>query len=159
MRWPTVLLVGAVLGGCGGGEGPAVEPGRPDELVLQPADVPELSTESSSGDHRGWAVTFAGAREAVESTAAIHETNGHAQDRLQARGARVGQPIGEPGIGDESLAGTAVAAGERSYTLMWREENVTGLLFVRGPEGRHTFADVVALAEKQQRRIEAAASG
>ena len=62
------------------------------------------------------------------------------------------QPIGEPGLGDESFASTVVRGTVRSYRVIWRDGNVTAHLGVGGRKGL-AFADALALAEKQERRI------
>jgi hypothetical protein len=65
-----------------------------------------------------------------------------------------------PDIGDDALAMTNVQAAledVRFYNIVWRESNVTASIIVQGFEGKVSFDDAVALAPRQQKRIEAAA--
>ena len=62
-----------------------------------------------------------------------------------------------PKIGDDSLAQTFVqpaAKPLRFYRIAWRYRNATAAVTVEGFAGNVRAADAVALARKQQRRIE-----
>jgi hypothetical protein len=63
-----------------------------------------------------------------------------------------------PKIGDDVLAQTFVQPAARPlrfYRIAWRYRNATAAVTVEGFEGNVGVADAVALARKQQRRIEA----
>ena len=165
MRWSTVLALCLVFTGCSReGDGRSVEPGRANQLVVQQADAVGYRMRSSSGDSQRWAATYARSGAAIESTVEISDSVDDAKGRLaEAREAlRAGsaqwQPIGEPGLGDESFAATAVAGAVRSYRVVWREDNVAAVIRLHAPEGTLRFADALALAEQQDRHIVAAAS-
>jgi len=62
-----------------------------------------------------------------------------------------------PRIGDDSLAQTFVqpaAKPLRFYRIAWRYRNATAAVTVEGFDGNVRAADVIALARKQQRRLE-----
>lgn len=163
MRCLTLLLALLAVG-CGGDEA-SVEPGHAQRLVLQQADLPGFVAYSSAGDPDGWTVRFRRSgtategSDAVESSAEISDTGDRAQARMSEAREELDdseldwQPIGEPGLGDESFASTVVRGTVRSYRVIWRDGNVTAHLSVGGPEGKLAFADALALAEKQERRI------
>jgi hypothetical protein len=67
-------------------------------------------------------------------------------------GRRAGQPIDEPGLGEESFAVTSAALGSREYSVYWREHNAAALLVVKADE-QLAFSDVIELARKQEQRI------
>jgi hypothetical protein len=62
-----------------------------------------------------------------------------------------------PRIGADSLATTVVAGPIRDYRIAWRFGNATASVEVQGFNGEVKLADAVALARRQQRRIERAA--
>ena len=103
----------------------------------------------------------------VESRADLFDSTGGAKDDLEAaradmRDSQLGwKPIDEPGLGDESFAGTAVQSGVsqvRHYQVVWRSDNASASLTVNGFEGKLALADALELARKQQRRISRAES-
>jgi hypothetical protein len=104
----------------------------------------------------------------VESRADLFDSSDGAKDELDAAredlegGELDWQPIGEPGLGDESFAATLVQAGGTSgvrfYQVFWREANVTASLSLNGFEGRFAFAEALELARKQEGRISRASS-
>lgn len=166
MRRLTVLLAPVLLAGCGlGSTGSSVERGRAEQLVLQQADVPAYVADSSAGGREHWTRRYrwpsssTGGPLAIESSARIADSSDGARERLSdARGAfdrsaLDWQPIGEPGLGGESFASTLVEGARRSYEVVWRDANVMARLSVNGREGRLAFGEVLALAEKQERRI------
>lgn len=61
-------------------------------------------------------------------------------------------------IGEEAVGITFRENRVRFFRIAWRHANATALLFVNGFEGVLGRAEVVALARKQQRRLEDAAS-
>jgi hypothetical protein len=68
--------------------------------------------------------------------------------------------LDDPDVGDEAIGMTNVQAAleeVRFYNIVWRQSNVTASLIVQGFEGKLSLDDALALARKQQRRIEAAA--
>ena len=99
----------------------------------------------------------------VESRADVFESSAGAKDDLDAaredlKDSELGwQPIDEPGLGDESFAGTHVepglGKGVRYYQVYWRDSNVTASLALNGFESRFPLADALALARKQEKRI------
>jgi hypothetical protein len=99
----------------------------------------------------------------IESRADAFDSVSGAEDDFEAARDELGadasgwQPIDEPGVGDESFAGTFVQGRVRYYQVFWRDDNATAMVDVNGFEGRLAFADVLALARKQQKRIERAA--
>lgn len=103
----------------------------------------------------------------IESRADLFGSAGGAEDELESARSDLAdsvlgwKPIDEPGIGDESFAATSVQPGVarvRHYQVFWRHENMTASLTANGFDGKFALADALALARKQQRRIERAAS-
>jgi hypothetical protein len=102
----------------------------------------------------------------VESRVDLFESSGGAEDDLDAaredltEGDLEWQPIGEPGLGDESFAATLVQGSDlsevRFYQVFWRQGDVGASVNVNGFEGRLTLAEALDLARKQERRILAA---
>lgn len=166
MRSLTVLLTPVLAVGCGlGGDEATVEPGRARQLVLQRADLPGFQVSSNIGRPDYWSARYrrAGATPlGIESKAEVVDSSDAAEERLSEIHAALDergvgwQPIGEPGLGDESFAFTRVLDTARSYEVVWRDANVTGHLSVSGPQGELAFADVLELAGKQERRIDGA---
>jgi hypothetical protein len=133
-------------------------------LVLQPADLSPIffPLEDGRRGRDGWQARYrrlGSGRTAdpigVESRAKALESVDAAEEDLEASRADLDdwQPIGEPGLGDESFAATRVAGGVRYYQLHWREGNVTASLALNGIEGRFPFSDALELARKQEERI------
>lgn len=159
----TVLLTPVLAVGCGLAEEPVVESVSARRLVLQQADLPGFDTSLHEGGRTRWRTRYrraSGTPLAIESKAELVASSDAAEERLAEirtslddRGADW-QPIGEPGLGDESFAFTRVLEAARSYEIVWREANVTCHLTVSGAEQQLAFADVIALAEKQERRID-----
>jgi hypothetical protein len=63
-----------------------------------------------------------------------------------------------PPLGAEAVGITFRENRVRFFRIAWRQENATALLFVNGFDGRLQLDDVLALARKQQRRLEGAGS-
>lgn len=135
-------------------------PGEADRLVLQRADLPGFSKSWHGGGQEKWAARYrrSGVTPVeIESRAEVAESGDGAEERLTELRIEIGergeewQPIGEPGLGDESFAFTRLRATADEYEVVWRDDNVTGHLKV---EGELAFADVLALAVKQERRID-----
>jgi hypothetical protein len=102
----------------------------------------------------------------IESRVDLFESADGAEEDFDAARTDLGagtlpwKPIDEPGLGDESFVGTFVQGGTtgvRFYRIFWRDDNATATLEVNGFEGKLTLADVLALARKQQERMERAA--
>jgi hypothetical protein len=164
VRSLTVLLAPLLAAGCAlGAEDTVVAPGNAKRLVLQRADLPGFQVDSQGGGPEQWSARYrrsGGTPLGIESKAEVAESAEAAEERLAElrqmlddRGADW-QPIGEPGLGDESLAFTRVHEAARSYEIVWRDANVTCHLSVSGADRELAFADVIALAEKQERRID-----
>jgi hypothetical protein len=133
-------------------------------LVLQPSDLSPafVRLEEGSQGPDGWTARYR--RQAsettdgpivVESRAEALEASEAADEALEM--ARMDlddwQPIGEPGLGEESFAATRVGADWRYYRVYWRQGNVTASLALSGVEGRLPLADALELARKQEKRI------
>jgi len=103
----------------------------------------------------------------IESKADLFDSSAGAKDDFDAaradadEGEPEWQPIGEPGLGDESFAATLLegtqASGVRFYQVVWREDNSTASLNVNGFAQGLTLEDVLELARAQERRIETVA--
>jgi hypothetical protein len=121
---------------------PVTGPGRPERRSVT-AQYRRLASETTDGP-----VT-------VESRAHVLDSSDAADEELETARAHVGdsQPIGEPGLGDESFAATRAQSGVRYYGVYWREANVTASLALNGAEGRFPFSDALELARKQEQRI------
>ena len=147
------------------GEGGTAPTSALPKLVLQPADLPSAFLRLEEGPDRtgGWQARYRRSGPdrvdgpiAVESRAEVAESSDAADETLEAARAELEhwQPIGEPGLGDESFAATRVGDDLRYYRVYWREGNVSASLALNGVEGRFPFADAFELARKQQQRIE-----
>ncbi len=99
----------------------------------------------------------------VESRVDIFESEQGAGEDLEAHRAAEStsgssQSLADPAIGDAAFASTILqgAAGSRVrfYLIAWRDENVTASVFVNGFDGKISLAEALALARRQQRRIE-----
>jgi hypothetical protein len=160
------------LTGCGvGGDGKTIDQSRVHDLVLNPSDVGAGFQRTFIEDLGRDATVEARYRRvpprllgplAIGSAASVFASSDAAEKALDAKRSTVEdkpnwQPIGEPGLGDESFAATAVQGRVRSYTVSWRDDNATASLDVRSLQKSFPFADVFELAERQQRRIAAAA--
>jgi hypothetical protein len=160
------------LAGCGvGGDEKTIDEGRIDELVLQPDDVGAGYVRTfvrNLADHPIAEVRYRPVRplqgpRMVESSAHVFRSSADAEQGLEAdrsvfEGEPPWQPIGEPGLGDESFAATVVRRGVRSYAVYWRAHNATASLSVVALRDELAFADVLELARKQQQRIADAAA-
>jgi hypothetical protein len=62
-----------------------------------------------------------------------------------------------PKIGSDTLATTVVSGPIRDYLIAWCYGNATASVEIEGFNGKVTKHDAVALARRQQRRIERAA--
>lgn len=76
------------------------------------------------------------------------------EQAVQATGGRVLAPLE---LGSEAAGMTFREDRVRFFRIVWRHANATALLFVNGFDERLELADVLALARKQQRRLEDAA--
>jgi hypothetical protein len=160
--WLVALLAGCTLAG----EEKMIDQRRLDELVLQPADVAVGLRPLYVPNPEGRPVLTvryrrAHASPALESTVRVLESGDAADDWLEAARQALEQkrewaPIDEPGLGDESFAATVVRADARSYQVFWREANAAASLKAQGLEGTIPLEDVLALARKQEHRIEQA---
>ena len=72
----------------------------------------------------------------------------------QAVRATGGRLLAPPELGSESVGMTFREGRVRFFRITWRHANATALLFVNGFDERLELADVLALARKQQRRLE-----
>jgi hypothetical protein len=100
----------------------------------------------------------------IESWADLFDSAEGAEEEFEAARADLGddhpdwKPIDEPGLGDESFAATHVGGAVRYYRVFWRLGNVTAAVNMNGFEGTLALAEVLALARKQEERIDEAAS-
>ena len=173
MRRVSLGLV-ALLTGCTlAGEKQTIDERRADELVLQREDVHPAfrqtwirhlgrgRTRSEVEYRRRPSPALVGplrinsAADVLESEEAAEDVLGAAHDALRARTAW--QPIAEPGLGNESFAATVLQSGVRHYDVFWRAANVTASLSVTAAEDAVPLGYVLALARKQDERLEAAA--
>ncbi len=142
---------------------------------IAPDFTPLRSELRRFGRQDGWKARFRrrGSRTTkgplvVESRADLFEQRGGAEDDLEAyraefddlveAGRGSARVVEAPLVGDESVGLRTVQIGTpavRFYTIAWRQHNVTASVSVNG--FRLTMDDAVALARKQERRIERAA--
>jgi hypothetical protein len=102
----------------------------------------------------------------IESRADLFETAGDANDDFglyrealdQLASGAAGVAVQPPEIGEESYAVTfrqgVPPSAVRHFVLAWRQGNVTASLTVNGFDRKLRLAHVVALARKQEARIE-----
>lgn len=135
------------------------------------AEAPEGARADPNrfGRRDGWKARYRGpgGTPVIESKADLFDSAADAEDELEAARADLDKsavdwsPIGEPGLGDQSFAATYLqgtkSSGVRFYQVVWREDNVTASLLVNGFERRLALADVLELAQAQQRRVADAA--
>jgi hypothetical protein len=103
----------------------------------------------------------------IESKADVFDSGEGAEDDFEAARADADesepewQPIGEPGLGDESFAATLLqgpeSSGVRFYQVVWREDNAVAALNVNGFARGLALEDALELARTQERRIETVA--
>jgi hypothetical protein len=97
----------------------------------------------------------------VESRADVFASPSGAQDdlaayRYQFEHAVAATLIQAPSLGDGAVAMTQLQPGTpgiRYYSIAWRNSNATGSVTANGFAGRLTFAQAVALARAQERRM------
>jgi len=77
------------------------------------------------------------------------------EQAMQDTGGRLLTPFE---LGSEAAGMTFREDRVRFFRIVWRHANVTALLFVNGFNGKLERSQVLELARKQQRRLEAAAS-
>ena len=98
----------------------------------------------------------------IESRADLFEDDDGAAKDLDAYRRELGQAVratggrllAPPELGSESVGMTFREDRVRFFRITWRHANATALLFVNGFDERLELADVLALARKQQRRLE-----
>jgi hypothetical protein len=186
---PLALLSLLVLlvAGCMGGDSAAIDRSELRGLVLQQEDLPASFIRFDEGRQgiadqpageradptrfdriEGWKARYRreGATAAtkgplvVESLADVFEGEGGARDELAAH--RTELPEGwraleDPVLGDEALAATLAQGAVSFYLVAWRTDNATASINVNGFEV--TLEDALALARRQETRIQAAAEG
>lgn len=102
----------------------------------------------------------------VESRADVFHSSGGAKQDLtaysellqQVPGAKR-QALAPPHVGDAAVAETFVqesATPIRYYEIAWRHGNASASVLVEGYDGAVRFADALALARRQERRLAAA---
>ena len=179
------VIAALVAAGCTGEDEAAITEAALPRLVLQPADFPHgwvqfdarrapdepLEGESpQEGRATAASVWVARYRRSgtsttrgplvVESRARVFTSAEAAGRAIPAAGRQAGTRVDAPRIGHETLATTLVQSGVtpvRFYTIVWRHANVVATVTVNGFDRRTTLADAIALARKQQRRLERAA--
>ena len=185
IRREFALVAVALLAGCMGDSG-AVSATALPRLVLQPvdlsgsferfdegklasADQPEgrRAEPDRFGRRGGWKARYRrrGGVEirgplVIESRADLFDSNGGAQDELDAIAAELSVEPGDRGVGDEAVLSSTMQAGFprplRTVTVTWRSENVVAAVTVNGFQGRLHDSDALRLARLQQARILAA---
>jgi hypothetical protein len=123
------------------------------------------------GREGGWIARFNRAGSAktrgplvVESRADLFKSSGDAKLDLRAYRELFAspalsqrRPVTVPKIGDEAVGQTFVQPGTkplRFYRIAWRYLNATAAVTVEGFDGNVHAADAIALARKQQRRLQ-----
>lgn len=121
------------------------------------------------GRRDGWKARYRGpgGTPVIESKADLFDSAAGAEDELEAARADLDEsdvdwsPVGEPGLGDQSFAATYLqgtkTSGVRFYQVVWREDNVTASLLMNGFARQLSLADVLELAQAQERRVADAA--
>jgi hypothetical protein len=146
---------------------------RFDEGRQVAADLPEGARADPArfGRRDGWKARYrrAGTVQTtgpivIESKADVFDSGEGAEDDFEAARAETDesepewQPIGEPGLGDESFAATLLqgpeSSGVRFYQVVWREDNAVASLNVNGFARGLALEDALELARTQERRIE-----
>jgi hypothetical protein len=149
---------------------------RFDEGRQIAADLPEgaRSDPARFGRLDGWKARYrrAGTLQTtgplvIESKADLFDSGEGAEDDFEAARADTDesepewQPIGEPGLGDESFAATLLqgteTSGVRFYQVVWREDNAVASLNVNGFARGLALEDALELARAQEKRIETVA--
>jgi hypothetical protein len=149
---------------------------RFDEGRQIAADLPEGARADPGrfGRRDGWKARYrrAGTVQTtgplvIESKADVFDSGEGAEDDFEAARAETDesepewQPIGEPGLGDESFAATLLqgpeSSGVRFYQVVWREDNAVASLNLNGFARGLALEDALELARAQEERIEAAA--
>jgi hypothetical protein len=168
MRLLVAFVLIGVTGCSVGGETKAIDDDRVDQLVLQPADVGREFQRTTIHNLAADAVVEVRYRHVdpasprrpltIESSARVFGSIEAAEETLEGERSRLAakpawQPIGEPGLGDESFAATVVGAQKRSYAVFWRAQNATASLELVALRDRVPFSDVLELARKQDQRI------
>ena len=149
---------------------------RFDEGRQIAADLPEGARADPArfGRQEGWKARYRRAGTVrttgplvIESKADLFDSSGGAEDDFDAARADTDesepewQPIGEPGLGEESFAATllqgAETSGIRIYQVVWRENNAVASLNVNGFARGLALEDALELARAQERRMETVA--
>jgi hypothetical protein len=181
----AVLL--PALAACGSDGGPTVARRQLPRLVLQPSDLPARYARVEAGrlglvdfapgpreDPRrfgrigGWKARYEAAGPAsVASYVDLFESAGDAKDDLKAYKTQfegevvdsdgAEQFVDVPKLGEGTYATTIAVGRLRDYRIAWRFGNVTASVLLEGLNGSVRLRDAIALARKQQRRLEAAA--
>ena len=154
----AVCIVLLAAAGCGG-DGSTLEPSQLRDAVLQPGDLPQGFERMAHGPRGGptaWESRYAGPL-VVTSQVELHASPSRAEAEVEAELEHVRteawQPIDDPGLGGGSFAATTGGASTRRYRVVWRDGNVVAEVYVAGET---PLGDVLELARKQERRIEAA---
>jgi len=186
LKWlALVLLAVCLVGGCGGGGVKEIAVSQLPSLVLQPQDVPGFArldfgplgiadthpgareSPNRFGRKGGWKARYRGpGRVTVTSTADLFGSEDGAKRDFDAYNIQFQEEIVDsdaaesfiavPKIGAGSLAVTIASGGVRTSTIAWRYGNVTVSIELAGPIGLVTKDRLIALARRQERRIEAA---
>jgi hypothetical protein len=149
---------------------------RFDEGRQIAADLPEGARADPArfGRRDGWKARYrrAGTVQTtgplvIESKADVFDSGEGAGDDFEAARAETDesepewQPIGEPGLGDESFAATLLqgpeSSGVRFYQVVWREDNAVASLNLNGFARGLALEDALELARAQEKRIETVA--
>jgi hypothetical protein len=145
---------------------------RFDEGRLTATDQPDTGERADParfGRQEGWKARYTrrGTRQTrgplvVESRVDLFEDADGAEQELAAyREETASESLEDDRLGDEGFTATLVqpggsrGEGVRFFVVAWREANVTATVLVNGFEGKVTLGETIALARKQERRVQA----
>jgi hypothetical protein len=182
VRWTVAALCALLLAGCGHGSS-GLSASDAKDVVLKAADLssgfesfasgPTASLDVQGttrsdlqrfGREGGWVERLRRSSPAwiVVSTADVFRDAKGAQADLAAYGDQLARMrenglakrVRPPRIGDGAIGAELVApGGQKSYSVVWVFRNASGSVTAIGP-AKLQLADVVALARKQQAKIE-----
>ncbi len=183
----AAALLAIAVTACAGADGQHIAAGVAKSLVLQPADLPRGFIRFGEGPERrrehggdvrsrmrgadvtaraGWHARYRrpGTAETrgplvVESRVEVFEDTEDADGRLDSYRSEFGAADlsgARRAVGDETIVARTIGVGARFFVVAWRYRNVAALVNVSGVRGVN-LDDALALARRQQRRVEAAA--
>jgi hypothetical protein len=182
VRWTLAALCALALAGCGHGSS-TLSASDAKDLVLKAVDLPSGYESFTSGPtasldvqgttrsnlsrfdrQGGWVERLRRSRPpliVVSTVDVFRDAKGARSDvaaygeefaRMRADG--LARRVGPPRVGDGAIAAGLVApGGQKEFAVVWAFRNASASLTVIGPAKLH-LADVVALARKQQAKLE-----